>query len=141
MSYKKLTNELEGFLNSHPEIGTVGKGFEDQREDFITKTKEWVIAWISEPKGGGFITSRFLRIELILSDKLLDGRENEVDVISDLHLIMEDVKEWFANLGNEDFELSNFNYNFTAGNTTGEEAVDVRAFFDFDFVNLGTCEL
>lgn len=141
MSYKKIVTELTTFLNSHPEVGTVGAGFEDQREDFITNKKEWAFAWISEPKGGGFISHQTIRIELILSDRLLDGRENEVDVISDLHIIMEDTKNFFIHLNNEDFEMTNFNYNFTAGNTTGEEAIDVRAFFDFDLPNIGICEL
>lgn len=141
MSYKKLTQELKDFLLNHPEVGAVGVGFEDQREEFVSQTKEFSCAWITEPKGGGFLNSRSIRIELILTDLLTDSRSNEVDVLSDLHQITEDVKEYFQNSNNEDFELTNFAYNFDAGNTTQDEAIDVRSYFDFEFVNLGTCEL
>lgn len=141
MSYKVLKNNLESLLLSHPEVNNVNAGFEDQREEWITKIKEFPCAWISEPKGGGGLNSRFIRVELIITDRLLDGRENEVDVISDLTNTMEDIKEMLINSSTELFTLSNFAYSFTRGNTTGEETVDVRAFFDFDFVNVGACEI
>lgn len=139
MSYKKIVLELTDLLESNSEVGAVGAGFEDQREEFITANRKFVSAWITEPKSGGILEATKLAIEVILTDLLLDSRKNEIDVISDLHLIMEDLKAQLYNTSFDDFELSNFSYNFTAGNTTGEEAVDVRGIFEFDLINNNIC--
>lgn len=139
MSYKKIVLELTDLLLSNSEVGAVGAGFEDQREEFITKNRKFVSAWITEPKGGGVLNVTKLSIEVILTDLLLDSRANEIDVISDLHLILEDLKAELYDGNYEDFDLVNFTYSTTAGNTTGEEAIDVRGVFEFDLTNNNIC--
>lgn len=138
MSYKKLVSLFREFSEEHPEVNLFGAGFEDQREVKISEDRKRVSAWLTEPKTSGVIEANNLVVDLILSDLLLNGRQNEIDIISDLNLIMEDYKQKFLE-GESDFQMVNFFYGVTQGNTDEDEEISVRASFTFNFVNLGTC--
>lgn len=139
MSYKRLVNNFIEFCEAHPEVKDQGAGFEDQLDVLTENSDLYVKGWLTNPKTGGVLGASSLTVDVLFIEKLLEDRSNEVDAISDLHLIAEDFKQVLED--SDFFQITNFSYISTEGNTTEQETITIRASFTVNFPNLGTCEI
>lgn len=139
MSYKKIVAMFERIATNHPEVKKFGAGFEDQRETKISEDSSRIYCWVTEPKPSGLLEASQIRVEVIVNDLLMNGRENEIDLLSDLDLILEDFKQII--IDEDEFELASFVKINSIGNSEEDEEVTVRAEFTFNIPNIGICQL
>lgn len=98
ISYQSLINKIETFYNNHLQVKKVGSDFREQLPNFATKDEKYPIVYIAPldatPGVEGFTTD--MQLEIYCLDIIQKDRANINTILSDCHLILNDLYVWFT---------------------------------------------
>jgi len=107
ISYQSLINKIIDFYNSHLQVKKVGSDFREQLENFATKDEKYPLVYISPidaaPSEMGFTTE--INLEIYCFDIIQKDRANINVILSDCHLILNDLYNWFLNSDDYSFDI------------------------------------
>jgi hypothetical protein len=107
ISYQSLINKIIDFYDSHLQVKKVGSDFREQLENFATKDEKYPLVYISPidaaPSEMGFTTE--INLEIYCFDIIQKDRANINVILSDCHLILNDLYNWFLNSDDYSFDI------------------------------------
>jgi hypothetical protein len=107
ISYQSLINKIIDFYDSHLQVKKVGSDFREQLENFATKDEKYPLVYICPvdaiPSEMGFTTE--ISLEIYCFDIIQKDRANINVILSDCHLILNDLYNWFLYSNDFDFDI------------------------------------
>jgi hypothetical protein len=107
ISYISLVNKIIDFYDNHLQVKKVGSDFREQLENFATKDEKYPLVYIcpidSIPSEMGFTTE--ISLEIYCFDIIQKDRANINVILSDCHLILNDLYNWFLYSDDFDFDI------------------------------------
>ena len=98
ISYQSLINKIITFYDNHLQVKKVGSDFKEQLPNFATKDEKYPIVFIcpidATPGENGFTTD--IQLEIYCFDIIQKDRANINTILSDCHLILNDLYVWFT---------------------------------------------
>lgn len=107
ISYQSLINKIINFYDNHLQVKKVGSDFREQLENFATKDEKYPLVYIcpvdAAPTEMGFTTE--INLEIYCFDIIQKDRANINVILSDCHLILNDLYNWFLNSNDYSFDI------------------------------------
>lgn len=107
ISYQSLINKIIDFYDNHLQVKKVGSDFREQLENFATKDEKYPLVYICPvdalPSEMGFTTE--INLEIYCFDIIQKDRANINVILSDCHLILNDLYNWFMNSNDYSFDI------------------------------------
>lgn len=101
ISYQSLINKIITFYKNHLQVKKVGSDFREQLENFATKDEKYPLVYICPvdimPSESGFASE--VQLEIYCFDIIQKDRSNINTILSDCHLILNDLYVWFTDGG------------------------------------------
>jgi hypothetical protein len=108
ISYQSLINKIESFYNNHLQVKKVGSDFREQLPNFATKDEKYPLVYIAPlditTSETGFTTD--INLEIYCFDIIQKDRANINVILSDCHLILNDLYTWFMNSDDYSFDIA-----------------------------------
>ena len=107
ISYQSLVNKIINFYDNHLQVKKVGSDFREQLENFATKDERYPLVYIcpvdAVPSEMGFTTE--ISLDIYCFDIIQKDRANINVILSDCHLILNDLYNWFQNSDDYSFDI------------------------------------
>lgn len=107
ISYQSLINKIITFYNNHLQVKKVGSDFVEQLPNFATKDEKYPLVFIAPidatPGAEGFTTD--IQLEIYCMDIIQKDRANINTILSDCHLILNDLYVWFTDSNDYSFDI------------------------------------
>lgn len=140
-SWQKLVDYLEVFATAHLQIKGFKSDFEDEMADWMDEEENYPLMWVVPPTNQFETSVGYYTFKVIVLDRLQEGRGNVTSVVSDCHLILNDLFKYYR-------ESNNFEIDFQVGATGDslntpamDELAGAYSFITVEVESIGDCQI